>query len=156
MDEHQRTAEAITREAAQSAGYSAQSFGLEGGGQPITATESDSRDQCSMVTRKKKAGYWRAGLADFLRAMLLLDAKQFGSRIKAVWPTVEFGDDVAESEQQAATTLDLLNRAGVVSVATKVKILHPDWDATAVQAEVSAILAETGVGAPDPVGTFPM
>lgn len=53
VDEHQRTAEAITREAAQTAGYSAQSFGLDGGGQPITATESDSRDQRLMVTRKR-------------------------------------------------------------------------------------------------------
>lgn len=156
VDEHQRTAEAITREAAQSAGYSAQTFGLDGGGQPITATESDSRDQRSMVTRKKKAGYWRGALADFLHALLLLDAKQFGSRITPARPTVEFGDGVAESEQQTATTLDLLNRAGAVSAATKVKILHPEWDDTAVQAEVAAILAETGAAAPDPVGNFPM
>lgn len=32
VDEHQRTAEALTRKAVESAGYSAQSFGLEGGG----------------------------------------------------------------------------------------------------------------------------
>jgi A118 family predicted phage portal protein len=154
--EHQATAESLVRQAAQSAGYSAQSFGLDGGGQPITATESDSRDQRSMVTRKKKAGYWRHALQEQLFVQMQLDAILFGQRIKPERPTVEFGDGVAESLQSTATTLDLLNRAGAVSAKTKVKILHPEWDDTAVLAEAAAILAETGAAAPDPVGTFPM
>jgi hypothetical protein len=156
VEEHKATAEAIVRQAAQTAGYSPQSFGLDGGGQPITATEVDSRDQRSMVTRKKKAGYWRHGIAEMLHVLLQVDAVQFGQRITPDRPRVEFGDGVAESEQATATTLDLLNRAGAVSTATKVKALHPDWDDTAVQAEVAAILAETGAAAPDPVGNFPL
>ncbi|MFD9853444.1 phage portal protein [[Kitasatospora] papulosa] len=156
VTEHQQTAEAITRQAAQSAGYSAQSFGLDGNGQPITATESDSRDARSMVTRKKKAGYWRHPLAEQLHVMLLLDRAMFGAKIKPERPTVAFGDGVAESEQSTATTLDLLTRAGAVSTATKVKILHPDWDDTTVKAEVAAILAETGAAAPDPGSNYPM
>ncbi|MFD3829722.1 phage capsid protein [Streptomyces sp. NPDC058621] len=156
VDEHQRSAEALMRQAAQSAGYSAQSFGLHGQGEAITATESDSRDQRSMVTRKKKAGYWRHGAADMLHVMLWLDAVQFGTAITPERPLVEFGDGVAESEQQTATTLDLLARAGAVSTGTKVRILHPEWDDTDVQAEARAILTETGAAAPDPVGTFPM
>ncbi|MEU7340554.1 phage portal protein [Streptomyces sp. NPDC007074] len=153
--EHQATCEAIVRQAAQSAGYSAQSFGLDGNGQPITATESDSRDQRSMVTRSKKAGYWRHGLAEQLYVQQMLDVSLFGQRIKPERPQVEFGTGVAESLQSTATTLDLLNRAGAVSAHTKVKILHPEWDDTAIKAEAAAILAETGAGAPDPVGNFP-
>ncbi|MGW9041240.1 phage portal protein [Streptomyces lydicus] len=156
VEEHRATAEAITRQAAQAAGYSPQSFGLDGNGQPVTATEVDSRDQRSMVTRRKKAGYWRHPLADMTHVLLQLDAVQFGNRITPVRPRVEFGDGVAESPQSTATTLDLLNRAGAVSTATKVQILHPDWDDTAVRAEVDAILAETGAAAPDPVGSFPL
>ncbi|WP_405561908.1 phage capsid protein [Streptomyces sp. NBC_01180] len=156
VEEHQRTHESIIRQAAQSAGYSAQSFGLDGGGQPITATESDSRDQRSMVTRKKKSGYWRHGVADMGHVLLLLDVAQFGARISPERPTVDFGDGVAESLQSTATSLDLLTRAQAASTATRVKILNPGWDDTAVQAEVAAILAETGMGAPDPVGSFPM
>ncbi|MEV2203746.1 phage portal protein [Streptomyces fradiae] len=156
VEEHQRTAEALTRQAAQSAGYSPQSFGLDGEGQPVTATEINSRDARSMVTRRKKVGYWRGPVADMCHVLLLLDAAHFGARIMPDRPRVEFGDGVAESEQATATTLDLLARAGAVSTATKVKILHPEWDDTAVQAEVAAILAETGAGAPDPVGSFPM
>ncbi|MGQ4388898.1 phage portal protein [Streptomyces sp. SAS_270] len=156
VEEHRATAEAIVRQAAQTAGYSPQSFGLDGGGQPITATEVDSRDQRSMVTRKKKAGYWRHATAEMLHVLLQVDAAQFGQPITPNRPRVEFGDGVAESEQATATTLDLLNRAGAVSTATKVKALHPEWDDTAVKAEVAAIHAETGAAAPDPVGTFPM
>jgi A118 family predicted phage portal protein len=156
VEEHQRTTEALMRQAAQSAGYSPQSFGLDGEGQPVTATEVNSRDARSMVTRRKKCGYWGDPVADMCYVLLLLDAAHFGSRAEPERPRVEFGDGVAESEQQTATTLDLLARAGAVSTATKVKILHPEWDDTAVQAEVAAILAETGAAVPDPVGTFPM
>ncbi|WP_425578710.1 phage capsid protein [Streptomyces lavendulae] len=156
VEEHQRSAEAIMRQAAQSAGYSPQSFGLHGEGEAITATESDSRDQRSMVTRKKKAGYWRHGLADALHIMLQLDRAQFGTAITPERPSVEFGDGVAESEQQTATTLDLLARAGAVSTGTKVRILHPEWDDADVQAEINSILAETGAAAPDPVASFPL
>ncbi|MFZ3569269.1 phage portal protein [Streptomyces sp. BH034] len=154
--EHQATAEATVRQAVQTAGYNAQQFGLEGRGEAVTATEVDSRDQRSMVTRKKKAGYARHALADMLHVMLQLDAVQFASGITPERPRVEFGDGVAESEQQTATTLDLLNRAGAVSTRTKVKILHPEWDDPTADAEVAAILAETGAAAPDPVGSFPV
>ncbi|MFE4203947.1 MULTISPECIES: phage portal protein [Streptomyces] len=156
VEEHARSAEALTRQIAQSAGYSPQSFGLEGDGQPITATEVDSRDQRSMVTRRLKAGYWKYPLADMTHVMLQLDRILFGQLITPARPRVEFGDGVAESAQATATTLDLLSRAGAVSTGTKVKILHPEWDDSAVQAEVVAILAETGAGAPDPVGNFPL
>ncbi|WP_371652488.1 MULTISPECIES: phage portal protein [unclassified Streptomyces] len=156
VEEHRASTEAIMRQAAQAAGYSPQSFGLDGDGQPVTATEVDNRAARSMVTRKKKAGYWRHPLADMVHVLLQLDAVVFGSRITPARPRVEFGDGVAESEQATATTLDLLNRAGAVSTGTKVKILHPEWDDSTVAAEVAAILAESGAAAPDPVGAFPL
>ncbi|CAL9529382.1 phage portal protein [Streptomyces sp. enrichment culture] len=156
VEEHQRTTDAIVRQAVQTAGYDAQAFGLDGDGTPATATEVDARTARSMTTRKKKTGYARHPLADMLHVMLAVDARLFTRGIKPERPRVEFGDGVAESEQQTATTLDLLARAGAVSTATKVKMLHPDWDEGDVEAEVSAILAETGAAAPDPAGTFPM
>lgn len=38
-----------------------------------------------------------------------------------------------------------------MSTDTKVRALHPDWDDTAVQAEVDRILTETGQSVPDPM-----
>jgi A118 family predicted phage portal protein len=156
VEEHRATAEATVRQAVQTAGYDAQAFGLDGDGQPVTATEVDARSARGMITRKKKAGYWRRALADMLHVMLLVDAAQFTRGIQPDRPRVEFGPGVAESAQQTATTLDLLARAGAVSTATKVKALHPDWNDDDVKAEVAAILTETGAAAPDPAGTFPM
>lgn len=155
VDEHQRTAEATTRKAIESAGYSPQSFGLEGEG-AITATEVDAREGRSTVTSKKKAGHWRRGLRDFLLAYQLLAVAQFGARIAPERPTVEFRLDAAESEQTKATTLELYARAGAVSTATKVRYRSPDLEDTEVDAEVARILAETGAGAPDPGDTYPM
>ncbi|MFB6846215.1 phage portal protein [Streptomyces sp. NPDC056373] len=160
VEEHRATAQSIVQQAVQTAGYDAHSFGLEGSdGQPVTATQVDDRRARGLITRKKKAGYWRRAVADMLHVLLQVDAAQFTPGIAPARPRVEFGSGVAESEQQTATTLDLLARAGAVSTATKVKILHPDWDDTAVKREVAAILAETGAGAPDPGdpgGTYPL
>ena len=156
VDEHRSTAESLVKQAAQAAGYSPSSFGLDTDGQPATATEVDARTQRSMITRTKKAGHWRHALAEQLHVQLLLDRVMFGTRITPQRPTVEFGSGVSDSMQSVGTTLDLLARAGAVSTATKVKVLHPEWDDTAVRAEVNLILAETGAGAPDPVGSYPL
>ncbi|GAA0353606.1 hypothetical protein GCM10009540_87410 [Streptomyces turgidiscabies] len=154
VEEHQRTAEALTRQAAQSARYAARSFGLDqNGGQARTATEVDSDDDKSMITRRKKAGHWKQGMAD---GLLALDAVHFRSRVTPERPRVEFPDEVAESPMDTSQTLELLNRAQAVSTAARVKILHPEWDDTKVAAEAAAILRETGTAAPDPGDTYPM
>lgn len=156
VDEHQRTAEALMRQAAQSAGYAARSFGLDqSGGAARTATEVDSDDDKSMITRRKKAGHWKQGMSDALFALLALDAVHFRSGIVPERPRVEFADGVADSPMDTAQTLELLNRAQAVSTATRVKILHPEWDDKEVAAEAAAILRETGTAAPDPGDTYP-
>ncbi|MEK9521449.1 phage portal protein [Streptomyces venezuelae] len=154
VEQHQSTAEALVRQCAQSAGYNAQSFGMEGEGQPITATEYEGRDQRSMVTRRKKAGYWRYGIREQALCLLALDNAHFGGRNVLDPVAVDFGDGTVESEMQTAQTVEILDRAKAISTPEKVRKVHPDWDDDRVNAEVAAILAETAV--PDPVGTFPM
>jgi A118 family predicted phage portal protein len=149
VEEHSQTADAIVRQAARSAGYSARSFGLDSNGQPATATEVDSEDQRSKVTTKKKAGYWRYGLQDFCEALLALDAAWFTRGLKVERPTVEFRP-VSESPMARATTLELLHRAQAVSVDTKVRMAHPEWDDDAVAAEVQRIQEEQGLSVADP------
>lgn len=154
VEEHARTGEAIVRQAVQSAGYSPQSFGLDGPA-AATATEIDARERRSDVTSGKKARYWRRALAEIVHVLLQVDAHHFGSRITPERPVVEFAK-AAPNPQDTATTLDLLTRAQATSTETRVRILHPEWDDTAVREEVERILAETGTAAPDPVGTFPL
>lgn len=61
------------------------------------------------------------------------------------------GDSVSEDPARTTQTLSLLQQAQAVSTDTKVRALHPDWDDTAVQAEVDRILTETGQSVPDPM-----
>ncbi|MFH8403745.1 phage portal protein [Streptomyces sp. NPDC018019] len=156
VEEHRATAETIVRQATTAAGYSPASIGLDGDGAAVTATEIAARDHRSMVTRGKKARYWRRAIADILHALLAVDAAQFGSRVTPERPTVDIGDGVAEDPGSTAQTLALLTQAQALSTDTKVRILRPDWDDQAVAEEVARIHAETGQAAPDPVGAFPL
>ncbi|MFI1182603.1 phage portal protein [Streptomyces sp. NPDC020799] len=150
VTEHQTSADSIVQQAVRSAGYSAQSFGL-GDQVAATATEVKSRERRSMITRSKKARYWAAPLADMLHVLLALDRVLFTPSLTPERPRVTFGDSVSEDPQSSAQTLALLQQAQAVSTDTKVRILHPDWDETAVREEVDRILAETGQAVPDPM-----
>ncbi|MCT9090598.1 phage portal protein [Streptomyces sp. ASQP_92] len=149
--EHSSTADAIVQQAVRSAGYSAQTFGLGDQGGAVTATEVKSRERRSMITRDKKSRYWLPALADMLLVMLRLDREFFTPGLVPERPRVTFGDSVSEDPASTAQTLSLLQQAQAVSTDTKVRTLHPDWDDTAVQAEVDRILTETGQAVPDPM-----
>lgn len=150
VEEHERTADAIVRQAVQLAGYSAQSFGL-GDQVAVTATEVTARERRSMITRDKKARYWAPALADMLHVMLMLDRQLFTPGLTPERPRITFGDSVSEDPATVAQTLSMLAQAQAVSTDTKIRALHPDWDDTAVQQEVERILTETGQAVPDPM-----
>ncbi|SDM77153.1 phage portal protein [Streptomyces wuyuanensis] len=149
VDEHQRTAEAIVRQAVKLAGYSAQSFGMDGE-TAVTATEVVARERKSMITRDKKSRYWGPVLADMLEVLLMMDARLGFSNVTPERPKIEFGDSVSEDPKSVAETLSLLAQAQAVSTETKVRILRPDWDDTAVREETDRILKETGQAVNDP------
>ncbi|MDT0423530.1 phage portal protein [Streptomyces evansiae] len=149
--EHQSTADSLVQQAVRSAGYSAQSFGLGDQGAAVTATEVTARERRSMTTRDKKSRYWRPALAHILLVMLRLDRAMFTPGLVIDRPRVAFGDGVSEDPQAVAQTLSLLQQAQAVSTDTKVRALHPEWDDTAVHAEVDRILIETGQAVPDPM-----
>ncbi|MFK0289932.1 phage portal protein [Streptomyces sp. NPDC090442] len=151
VDEHRQTSEALTQQAVRSAGYSVQSFGLGDQGAAVTATEVTARERRSMITRDTKSRYWAPALADMLHVMLMLDQALFTPGLAPERPRLVFGDSVSEDPQSVAQTLSLLQQAQAVSVETKVRILHPDWDDTAVREETDRILTESGQAVPDPM-----
>lgn len=155
VEEHSRSAEGIVRQAVQSAGYSAQTFGL-GEGPAVTATEVTARERRSMITRDVKARYWAPAVADMLHAMLKLDRVLGFSRVATdERPHIQFGDSVSEDPKTTAETLSLLAQAEAASTETKVRILHPDWSDEQVQAEVTLIQGEVGTAVPDPITGAP-
>lgn len=145
VDEHSRTCEAITGEAVRGAGYSAQTFGMEGE-VAVTATEVTAKQRRSFTTRAKKINYWRPVLARLLQTALEIDRKVFGSKVEPIVPDVEWPDGVADDPEATARTLQLLDAAKAVSTRTKVEMLHPDWDDDRVAEEVKLI---DGAGMPD-------
>jgi hypothetical protein len=64
--------------------------------------------------------------------------------ISTVWTDTEEPTDLERAEEA-----ELMNRAGAASVKTKVKVLHPDWSAEEIDAEVALIRDESGVSVPD-------
>jgi A118 family predicted phage portal protein len=150
--EHEQTWNALTRQAVQASGYSAQSFGL-GDSTAVTATEVVARERKSMITRDQKAGYQVPALADLAFAVLQLDRELGFSKVTPERPQIQFGDSVSEDPKAVAETIELLARAQAVSTETKVRMRNPELDDTAVREETDRILKETGQLVSDPTAT---
>ncbi|TDT42584.1 hypothetical protein EV562_101554 [Streptomyces sp. BK208] len=74
----------------------------------------------------------------------MLDRRLFTPSLVVERPRVAFGDGVTEDPTSVPQTLWLLTQAQAASVDPGVRILHPDRNDDAVQAEVDRILVETG------------
>lgn len=159
VQQHQQTCEALTEQAVRGAGYSAQSFGMQGDGGMATATEVQSRNTRSFITRGKKLLYYRPALARLARVALEIDAQQFKpDGVVAELPDVQWPDGVATDPQALAQTLQLLKGAEAASIRTRVQLWNPDWDAKRVDEEVKAIQQEgepAPSDAPPPGSTLP-
>lgn len=150
--EHEQALRLLIAQAVASAGYSPGSFGLSDGGVAVTATEIKARERRSMVTSAKKARYWTVEIQRIATAMLRLDAF-LNPGVGVADPGrvgVEFADSVADDPRATAETVEILTRAQAMSVETKIRTLHPDWEETQVMAEVAAIMGETGMVVADP------
>lgn len=151
VQEHQQTCDALLQQILRSAGYSAQTFGAADSGGAMTATEVQSRERRSFLTRDRKIRPWRPGLSYLAGKALAIDKTVFGGSHDVSGPvTVEFGDTVQESQEALARTAQLMHQAQAASTKTRVQLMHPDWDDTAVDTEVELIGQEFGTPAPDP------
>ncbi|WP_433426333.1 phage portal protein (plasmid) [Microtetraspora malaysiensis] len=149
--EHTETAKALFSQIVRGAGYSVQSFGESSeGGQARTATEIHMQRHRSYSTRGRKIGYWTPALAWLAEAMLSVDHAIFGTKVVADRAQVEWPDGVMPDPESLSRTLDMLNRAQTVSLDTKIRMLHPDWDDVQVRQEKERLRDELGLNVPDP------
>lgn len=151
FEEHARTAEALLEEILRCSGYSAQTFG-EGEQGPTTATEIESRNERSLLTRDRKIRLWRPAIGDTVEKLLAVDKTVFGSSVTVVRPDVRFADTVQDTAADLAQTAAALRGAQAASTKTLVAMNHPDWSEEEVNAEVAAIRAENG-GPAEPAPT---
>lgn len=153
--EHQETATELTRNIVRSAGYSAQTFGEGGDRAAATATEVDSRDRRSALTRARKARNWKHGLQTVLTKALAVDAAINRGISGDHDVTVEFPQGAQQTQLQLAQTVQALHSAQSASTRVRVQMMHPDWDEGAIDEEVADVMAEYSLGPsadPDTIG----
>jgi hypothetical protein len=133
------------------AGYNAESVMWANTGQAMTATEVLSRDSLSADTTSAKRQYWNA-LGSCAEKVLMIDAVEFGSGVTPMRPTVVWPSAGEQDMRETASMLNLLNLAGAVSTTEKVRMLHPEWTPSQVDAEVGRIRDDEALEVGDPTG----
>lgn len=130
------------------AGYAPQSAGIEIQGNAESGTALSVRERKTIRTAETKKTHWWHAIVDLIGAMLKLDAAVFHSGVD---PNAEFSVELPSNTQpdigQLAEIIEQLERAGAVSVETKVAMLHPDWDEEKRAAEVARIRRDSGYDA---------
>lgn len=143
-EEHRATIQDLTRVALRAAGYSPGSFGDDSVSVQETATQVKSKERLTERTRSKKVRYWKAALGPLVQAMLEIDAAVFGTNgYDGAAPEVRFPEKAQQDVLELAETVEVLHRAGAVSLVMKIRMIHPDWDAAKVDEEVARIQDES-------------
>lgn len=131
------------------AGYAPQSAGIDISGYGESGTALAMREKKSQRTTETKRTYWWHAIKSIVAVVLKLDALVYHSGVDPNTEiTVEMSANTQSDLIQMAEILEQLERAGAVSVDTKVRLLHPDWGEEKVLEEVQRIQTERGyVGA---------
>ncbi|WP_030149420.1 hypothetical protein [Mycetocola saprophilus] len=144
VEQYEATAYALYREILRAAGYSPSAWG-EYGNQVKTATEVQDREKSSERTRDKKALYDKAAISEQASVALEIDGLVFpgkgGGRFDL--PSVSFPAVSQSDPLRDAQVIGLLDGARAITVDTKVRTAHPDWDDARVRKEVDGILADS-------------
>lgn len=136
--EHANTCTAILERILSGSGYSEQTFGLTGE-VAMTATEAESRQRRTFVTRAAKIEIWRRKVAELVRIMLSIDAALGIMPPLTEEINVQFPPPVQESRKVLAEISQLLHNANAASRKTLVALNNPTWDDEQVLAEVAEI-----------------
>lgn len=143
-----RQVEDIIRRIISAAGYAPQSAGLDVEGNAESGTALNIRERKSVRTSEAKKTFWWQAIQDMISAMLAMDKAVFRSGID---DKAEFSIEIPSNSQpdisQMAEVVEQLERAGAVSIATKIDILHPDWTDEQKAKEIALIRKENGMAA---------
>lgn len=141
--EHAQTIAEIQSHILRAVGLSADEFADGTLSVGVTATEINARSAQSERTRRKKINFWKSPLAQFVRNVLEIDARQFktGVVLKGV-PTVTFPTKSTQSQQELVNLVTAARGSNLMSTETGVRSLNPDWSDDEVQAELERIQSD--------------
>lgn len=138
----------IIRRVLSMAGYAPQSAGLDIEGSAESGTALNVRERKSIRTTEMKKTHWWHAVNDLVREGLKLDAAVFRSGVKTdAQISIELPTEAQPDITQLAQVVEQLERAGAVSIETKVDILHPDWEGKKRAEEVERIRKQNGMAA---------
>lgn len=147
--EHQQTADTLTRHIIRAARYSIATFS-DTGDSDITATEVRARLEATRTTRDRKIRIERPAVEYLLRKMLTVDEAVYRARgLDPESVSVDFPPLVAQTQADSLQAAALLTGARLASLETAVQMAHPDWDQARVVQEVDAIRREQPLTSPD-------
>lgn len=158
-EQFEKTAVNLMERIVSGAGYAPQSFGLKIEGRAESGTALHIRERKSFITKSKKERYWRPAIQRILELIMLVYAKELrGKGINPdLVPIIEFNDSLLNDVNEIANSVKLLAEAQAISIATGIRMVHPDWEEDQVLAEAEKIKEERGIGQmaePDKLGTM--
>lgn len=140
FQEHSDTCTALLERILSGSGYSEQTFGLTGE-VAMTATESESRQRRTFVTRAAKVEIWKRKVSELCRIMLDIDSTlgvipRLPREIEII---VQFPPPVQESRKVLAEISQLLANAKAASRRTLVALNNPTWEKEQIDKEIAEI-----------------
>lgn len=141
--EHAQTIAEIQSHILRAVGISADEFADGTLSVGVTATEINARSAQSERTRRKKINFWKAPLAQFVKNVLEIDARQFKTgAVLTNPPIVTFPTKSTQSQQELVNLVTAARGSNLMSTETGVRSLNPDWSEDEVQAELERIQAD--------------
>jgi hypothetical protein len=136
-EEHDATASALIDRIVSNAGYAPTTLGADAKGK--SASGIRVTEHKTLLTLRKKGGWWRHAIANTLYRMQVIDKEFFDSGIEPIKPSVLTADSIIDNPLELAQTAMALRTAQAASTETLVRIVHPDWSEGEVQAECDRI-----------------
>ena len=133
-------------------GIAPQSAGRSVAGAAESGTARKLAQSLTLQTVATAGRYFKPALRDVVDLALEIGARKLGRTVPAASEravSVEMADGLATDERELSLILQSLTFAKAASTETKVRILHPDWEDDAVEAEVEKINIQEGLVIPD-------
>lgn len=141
------------------AGIAPQSVGRSVDGGAVSGTALRLKMAHSLIESSGKGRHFDRGVRWLLRVAAVIDSRRtteggFGRRWTAPddAPKIERADPLPRDDMEAAQRLVFLTNANAISTEEKVRALHPEWDQTTIDDEVSRIDAASATPPPGAAG----
>lgn len=149
VEQHEKTAVALTEHIISTAGYSPQTFGMHIEGRAESGTALRIREGKTWRTQGRKQRYWAPNLSSVGETLLALDRVVFRRSTPIARPAVGW-QELADDPTGTAAWVNTLATAQAASIETRVRLAQPGLDDDQIAQEVQRIKAESGAVLPDP------